>query len=787
VAGYDHSVSFGVQKAWNKLSAMSWDEVRTRLRQELSKRADYALYRVGVSPGLGKIGAAPSEGGKFFFSPGQVQERVALLKKHLPKESERAVAEADEILQHRFRLLGYRDLDYGPEIDWQLDAVHGKRVPLKPWYKIPFLDFQRVGDHKIIWELNRHQHLVTLAKAWALTADDRYAREVAKQFYSWRAANPYPMGINWGSSLELAFRSLSWLWVRGLLTGSAALPDSLDRDLVRGLALNGRYIERYLSTYFSPNTHLIGEVVGLFFIGTLCPQIPAAARWQRKGLDIVLAEAERQVRPDGVYFEQSLYYHVYALDFFLHMRALAACNGIAVPASFDAILARMLEVVRVLTRNGPPEEFGDDDGGRVFNPRRNRAGNMSDPLAVGAALLGNDSLKQGGSLTEEAVWMFGERAVESCQAGSSSPGAMLEPLSSAAFTDGGLYVMAGGDGAQMLIDAGPQGHGSSGHGHADALSVRLWTKDRRWLVDPGSCVYVSAGDERSQFRGTGAHNTLRVDGLDQAAPGNAFSWNGLPGVSAEGWIAGSIFTFFVGSHTGYRRLADPVLHRRMVFSLHGEYWLVRDIAEGAGEHDLEIFWHFAEDVNVAPSSSAVTATPAAGGEKLVLLGASPQKWELAVAEGWVSPVYGERLAAPVASFAARLQLPAEHGTLVLPLGTAERPGRFRLAEDARNAVGYVYERGQVMDYVVFGEGETWSAGPFRSDAGLFFCRTERGEITMLAACSAAKVEIDGRDVFSSPDAVERLEWTRAAGASASDSQSLKFFSAEALRRGTAVT
>jgi hypothetical protein len=583
----------------------------------------------------------------------------------------------------------------------------------------------------------------------------------------------------------VAFRSLSWLWVRGLLAKSAVLPDSLDRDIVRGLAVNGRYIERYLSTYFSPNTHLIGEAVGLFFIGTLCPEIPAAARWQRKGLDIVLAEAERQVRPDGAYFEQSLYYHVYALDFFLHTRALAARNGVAVPASFNAILGRMLEVVQVLCRNGAPQGFGDDDGGRVFNPRRNRPENMSDPLAVGAALLGSESVGQGAVPTEEAIWMFGDKAVELPRAGYDAPG----PLSAAAFTDGGLYVMAsdGENPAQMLIDAGPQGQGTSGHGHADALSVRLWTKNRRWLVDPGSYVYVSAGDERSQFRGTGAHNTLRVDGLDQAAPGNAFSWNGLPEVSAEGWIAGSIFTFFAGSHTGYRRLADPVLHRRMIFSLRSEYWLVRDIAEGAGEHALEIFWHFAEDVNVAPSSGAVTATQAAGGEKLALLGASPQKWGLAVAEGWVSPVYGERLAAPVASFAARLQLPAEHGTLVLPLGAADSPGHFRLVGDASNAVGYVYERGEVKDYIIFGEGKTWTAEAFHSDAGLLFCRLERGEITSLVVCSVAKVEIDGREVFSSPDAVERLEWTRSAGVSGSDAESLKFFSAEALRRGTAVT
>jgi hypothetical protein len=556
----------------------------------------------------------------------------------------------------------------------------------------------------------------------------------------------------------------------------------LDRDLARGLALNGRYIERFLSTYFSPNTHLIGEAVGLFFIGTLCPEIPAAARWQRKGLDIVVAEAERQVRPDGVYFEQSLYYHVYALDFFLHTRALAASNGIAVPESFDAILRRMLEVVRVLCRNGTPEGFGDDDGGRVFNPQRNRTENMRDPLAVGATLLRIDPLKPSVPLTEEAIWLFGQRALD---LQSTSP----SPISSSAFPDGGLYVMAsnGETASQMLIDAGPQGHGTSGHGHADALSVRLWTKDQRWLVDPGSYVYVSEGDERSQFRGTGAHNTLRVDGRDQAVPGNPFSWNRLPEVSAEGWIAGSIFTFFAGSHTGYRRLADPVLHRRMIFSLHGQYWLVRDIAEGAGEHDLDIFWHFAEHMNVAPSSGTVTATPAVGGERLVLLGASPQKWELAVAEGWLSPVYGERLAAPVASFGARLQLPVEHGTLVLPLGTAEQPGRFRLTEDVSDAVGYVHERGEVTDCVVFGSGRPWSTGPFRSDAGLFFCRTERGEITMLVACSAAKVEIEGREVFSSSDAVERLEWTRAAGPSASEAQSLKFFSVEALRRRTAVT
>src|SRR5581483_7163636 len=186
--------------------------------------------------------------------------------------------------------------------------------------------FAEIGDHKVIWELNRHQHLVTLAKAWLLTGDVRYAQELISQWYAWKQANPYPLGINWASSLEVAFRSLSWIWVDQLLVNCPQASDQFRSDLLRGLAFHGRYTERYLSTYFSPNTHLLGEAAALFFIGTLYPQISSAGRWKNKGFEIVLQEAERQVRPDGVYFEQTLYYHVYALDLFLHVRLLASRN-----------------------------------------------------------------------------------------------------------------------------------------------------------------------------------------------------------------------------------------------------------------------------------------------------------------------------------------------------------------------------------------------------------------------------------------------------------------------------
>ena len=62
----------------------------------------------------------------------------------------------------------------GLEIDWHCDRVHGKRAPRKPWFRMKYLDFAEVGDSKVTWELNRHQHLVTLAKAYRLTGDQKF-------------------------------------------------------------------------------------------------------------------------------------------------------------------------------------------------------------------------------------------------------------------------------------------------------------------------------------------------------------------------------------------------------------------------------------------------------------------------------------------------------------------------------------------------------------------------------------------------------------------------------------
>src|SRR5437016_949683 len=511
----------GIPRSWKprfkRLVAMERSELSDRVRQYVKARVDALRYRVGLEfPD--DVNVAPGHRQpRFFFAPASVSSLCSLLKERFPEQAAEIVRRAEQISWHRFDLLGYESLDYGAQIDWHLDRVHIKRAPRKFWFKIRYLNFEEAGDSKIIWELNRHQHFVILAKAYRLTGDGKFAREIFNQWQHWHTENPYPLGINWASSLEVAFRSLSWIWVWHLLDGCPVTPKQFPADLSHALALNGHHIERFLSTYFSPNTHLLGEGMALFFIGLLCAGIPSARRWQEGGWKIILREAQRQVRQDGMHFEQSTYYHTYALDFFLHSLILAKLNDIAVPQDLDHTVEKMLEVTSALAASEHLPRFGDDDGGRLFDPSRNRSKHLLDPLILGAVLYDRPDFKAGRShASEELLWLLGGeglRRFDELPAGNPESGSL-------ALTASGTYVMRGSGTSsyQLVVDAGPQGAGRAGHGHADALGVQVSVNGKPLLIDPGTFTYADARGEGDCFRGTAAHNTVQVDGCSQAEP-----------------------------------------------------------------------------------------------------------------------------------------------------------------------------------------------------------------------------------------------------------------------------
>ncbi len=741
------------QRIIQKLRTMDRHELAHRSRQAFDKRSDALLSRFGYDFAKNAVLSGSSASSRFFFPPEETEPLLEALRRHLPGQCEEIISRADRICAHRFDLLGFEDLPYGEIIDWHLDLVHGKRAPVKLFHQMRYLDFAEVGDSKITWELNRHQHLVTLAKAYRLTRNQRYAAEILSQWKTWHAANPYPRGINWASSLEVACRTLSWIWVYCLLEGTEVLDANFRKQWLRAQALNGRHLERYLSTYFSPNTHLLGEGVGLFFLGMLCRELSGAERWKRLGRQIVLDEARRQVNPDGLHFEQSTYYHVYALDFFLHAILLASANGMSVPKELEVVLEKMLDALAALGAGGPPPSFGDDDGGRLFDPSRNRAEHLLDPLAAGAILFDRGDFKRlSGDLREETIWLLGLSGLKQWH----RLEAKSATASSAAYANAGLYALAT-DLGTLMMHSGPSTAQSRGHDHADALSICLQGGGRALLIDPGTCEYVGPTNERNRFRSTAMHNTLSVDGLDQSEQDGPFSWKQPLFSRTEQWISGASFTLLMGSHDGYKRLPAPVVHRRWTVALKSGLFLVRDIAEGSGLHQLDIFWHLAADLHVEAEHLFRFKNASQG---LAILPVQGHGWAESTHKGTWSPVYGQQSSALVLNFGASVALPAEFVTLLVPLAEMRAPGILTRLEtsDATSVQAYRYKNEHSECTFCFAHpDQPWTAGEISSDAE-FVCVLKSSESAHNAIfCHGSYVDFSGTRLLATKTRVERCE------------------------------
>ncbi len=730
-------------------------EFQDRSRQYAAQRWDAAWHWLGRDwkETLRPQRSQPS--GRFFFDAEALPQITELLRERLPLQAEEIARRAERILEHRFDLLGYEEVDYGSAIDWHLDKIHGKQAPRSFAFRVKYLDFSEVGDSKVTWELNRHQHLVLLAKAYLLTQDERFAREIVTQWYDWRKQNPYPVGINWASSLEVAFRSLSWIWLRALLQGSPAVPPAFWEDLSQALAVSGRHLERYLSTYFSPNTHLLGEAMALFYIGTLCPEARHATKWRDLGWHIMIEEARTQVREDGFYFEQSVYYHVYALEMFLQSGLLAARNDLETPAEYKRTVEKMCEALALLSRTGIPARCGDDDGGRLFDGQRNQTEDLTDPLATAAVVFGRGEFKfVAGGPREDMIWFLGQEGVRQFD----ELKLATPSLASKSLSASGFYCMSSADPVpqQLIVDAGPQGAGSGGHGHADALSIQLLYGDRVLLQDPGTFEYVGPGPERTVLRATAAHNTLMVDGQGQSRPRGPFGWERLTQTKQEAWVTAEFFDLLRASHDGFA--SQGITHRRWVFHLPGRFWFVRDVAEGIGARKLEVNWHLGPDLKPDVSGSRFFVE---SGEEtgLALVGAEGSMWQRETLRDWWSPVYGQKAKCSTVRFHCESHLPAECATVVMPLATrAQASGSLRTGsiDEIENpeVSGYLYELGQEQHGFFFRRGAApWLQAGWASDAEFLYYRADSRGLREIYFHDGSYVEAGGKRVVSATGAV----------------------------------
>ena len=562
---------------------------------------------------------------------------AAQVRESLPDDGAAILARADLIVSGTFPLLGYEDLEFGTPVDWHLDPVSGLRAPMMHWSRVPYLDADAVGDHKVIWELNRHQFLVTLAQAALLSGDRRYIDSVAGYLASWMDANPPGQGMNWASSLEVAFRSISWIWTIALVGDQ--LDAALVRRMVGMLHRHGRHLEHNLSTWFSPNTHLTGEALGLIYLGQALPLLRDASRWRRKGLAILARERHRQVLADGVYFEQATYYHRYTTDFYLHVALLHDAAGETRPEWLEPLLASLLDYLVAIRR---PDHtwplIGDEDGGRLVWLKSRNANDFRDTLALGGWLLGRPEYCSPGG-APELVWMLGEKAPEA-----DGTDKAVRAVRAVRFVDGGYAVLRDDRvGDWLLFKAGPQGGLSAGHSHGDALAIEWMVSGTPVVMDAGTYSYLERDGERNAFRAGNRHATVTIDGKAAAEPGAPFRWKRKADARLERWAPGNHGVLAVGTVAGFSGRAEGLRHRRTVLWLPDlRAWVVTDEVPGVGVFTA----HF-------PNAPGLTLRMLDGGAEWVgssgavaTLRTTDRDASVTRRESWYSPVYGRKVPVP---------------------------------------------------------------------------------------------------------------------------------------------
>jgi hypothetical protein len=500
--------------------------------------------------------------------------------------------------------------------------------------------------------------------------------------------------------MEAAQRLASWTWALHFLLDAPALTPARLRRWLESIWHHAGYIEENLELTPRGGNHLIADAVGLVYAGVAYPEFRDAAGWRERGLALLHGGLLAQVYPDGVDYEASSSYHRLVLELCLDASLLARSPGRRTPLAIEERLAAMAAFSRALTGpDGLGPMVGDADDGFLWK----FADRQSDDHrpAIGLAAVGLAAPRLEEPPPPELLWLLGPDAAERYRAApvERPEGDRLFPL--------GGFCLTRGEGEAALIDCGqlgmgPGGHG--GHGHLDCLSLVAWDAQGPILVDPGTYVYTGDLEARRAFRRTAAHNTVAVDGLDQAEMTGPWSLDNRLWPTLELWHGGARFALVDASHSGYRRLADPVSHRRQLIHVRARYWLIVDHLLGADRHLIERRFHFppgaradlAGDRLLLIRSTCLstvltwpeTAEPWPTGARRDDAARGADRGEAAAGDGsslllesrledgWVSRAYGQREPAPVLVQRIEARLP-----LALPIAIVPGAADLRLVAD----------------------------------------------------------------------------------------------------------
>ena len=587
---------------------------------------------------------------RFFTETYQKNDRIKRIKAQLDCGS--LLSQANRLIdENRLELLGLQ-VEIPFNGGWHRDPVMHQDWPHCFYATVAQKVAFQNRDVKYIWEVNRHQFLIILAKAYWISSDERYVEKIISAISSWINENPRHVGVNWSSSLELAVRIQSWIWIIFLCQNSPQISGRFLTSFLKSIYEQTDHIANHLSYYESPYNHLIGEAAALHWVGSLVPIFKDSEKWEKLGWSILENSVDTQFHADGMSVEQASFYHHFTLGFYLQSIFLRRINHKPIPEKVLNRVERACEFSMYMTKpDGTLPMIGDIDNARSIYFDSQHHWDFRSFLNLGAVLFDRPDFKQHDrGLCEETLWLASSNDLKRFD----NIVASTPSTTSAAFYQSGYFISRDNwekDSNYFCFDCGDIAAGlfetavpSAAHGHADVFSFELVVGGKSFIVDGGFFTYFGALEWHRHFRQEESHNSVRLGHHRQATYCGRLTWQHTKCPELLQWES----TDFYDLVCGRLLYSDKEWHQRQLSYIKNHFWFIRDtIQTKSSAEEVSTFLHFAPDLKVTKTlnSNELVASRGNIGLLIKFLGNADltiEKGGKLPSSGWVGHGYGIR-------------------------------------------------------------------------------------------------------------------------------------------------
>jgi len=512
----------------------------------------------------------------------------------------------------------------GDEIHWHRDIFSGKSFPLIFSDKINIRSDPGLSA-KNVWEVNRLQFLVHIALNYHHTGNQEYLSQFIRILSSWIDNNPYLIGINWYSNIEINIRLINWYFCWEILDAGKLIKQNPQFEKfvlekwIPSIYQHCKYSYNNPSRFSSANNHLIAEYSGLFI---------ASSKWKFKEsgpwLKYAVKGLEKEIvaqHSDGVNKEEAAEYIQFITDFFLLSFVIGEKTNNHFSEIYKQTLKSIFEYILAFTDiKGNYPNYGDGDDGKVVSFEPVKHFNNFTSLLTSASIIFRDAKfkVESTSFDLKNQVLFGNSGKEIFE---SLPQNGMTRNSAFYHKEGHHIFRNQKNGKEIYLhfNAAPLGYLSlAAHGHADALSFILNINGHPIMVDPGTYSYHVSKKWRNYFVSTMAHNTICIGGRNQAEHAGDTMWFDHYRCQLIEGKHNGILDSVTAEHNGYGRIK----HRREIwFNKPGNSFTVTDEIFLNGENELEcaLLYHLHPDIKVERVSPNMFTLTHQSGIRLTVL------------------------------------------------------------------------------------------------------------------------------------------------------------------------